>query len=261
MPRLSCIVLIVALLLPGRRAFADDVPEDTEARARLEIGSERYRAGDYRAAAAEFRAAYAREPHPRLLYNWAQAERLAGNCEAAIPLYRKLVDSPLPDERRRIVGLHLAECVQTLEQAQPPSMPEPPPPPDAPQPDGAEPPAPEPPPAPPPERVETLPWHRDPLGTSLVASGVVCLGAGLGFYLQSEREIAAAEYAPHDGIEPRLDAARMHRTIAAVASVAGGGLLVAGVLRLALHDRTVRKAPAVSIAVGDGAYVTFAGSF
>jgi hypothetical protein len=284
MHRLTPTLLCLALLLAARASFADkDPPKDPVARARLEIGSERYRAGDYKAAAAEFCAAYKREAHPRLLYNWAQAERLAGNCEGAVPLYRKLMDSSLPDDRRKVVALHLAECVQKLEQAAAPPL-------DAPQQPavtarqsqadrlpapaaGA--------PRSIPERIrpraapdgvatargrhvddDRRSWYQDPVGGVLAISAIASLGVGLTFYVISNDDVDEARgAAEHDRVAPHLEAARTHRTIAAVATVAGGGLLVAGVLRYLLHDHTAPRPPAVAIAVGDGAFVTFGGRF
>jgi tetratricopeptide (TPR) repeat protein len=52
-----------------------------------------YAYGDYLGAAKAFQDAYAFEASPSLLLAQAQALRLAGDCDSALPLYERFLDS------------------------------------------------------------------------------------------------------------------------------------------------------------------------
>jgi tetratricopeptide (TPR) repeat protein len=88
--------------VPAPPAATDDVPSSTMAstqddgrdgRSLFEQGERHYRAGQYELAASAFREAYRLLPSAELLYNLAQAERLSGNCEAALEHYLTLASS------------------------------------------------------------------------------------------------------------------------------------------------------------------------
>ena len=66
-------------------ALADD---RTDARAHYDRATTAYALGRYGDAAAEFEQAFTLKPDPAILYNAAQAYRLAGNKERALQLYR-----------------------------------------------------------------------------------------------------------------------------------------------------------------------------
>jgi tetratricopeptide (TPR) repeat protein len=87
---------------PAPPAAEDAVPSSTMAsapddgrggRSLFEEGERHYRAGKYELAAEAFREAYRLLPSAELLYNLAQAERLSGNCEAALGHYLTLASS------------------------------------------------------------------------------------------------------------------------------------------------------------------------
>jgi hypothetical protein len=59
----------------------------------LDEAMRRYAARDYVGAASAFQAAYAFEASSSLLLAQAQALRLAGNCEAALPLYDRFLET------------------------------------------------------------------------------------------------------------------------------------------------------------------------
>lgn len=59
-----------------------------------------YRLGDYRAAIREFEEAYRTTRSPALLYDLAQAHRLDGNRQRALPLYRAYLHD-LPKAKNR----------------------------------------------------------------------------------------------------------------------------------------------------------------
>lgn len=84
--RLPGLILTVALLVGGASpASADD---RAEARAHYEKATGAYALGRYADAAAEFEAAFVLKPDPAILYNAAQAYRLAGKKERGLELYR-----------------------------------------------------------------------------------------------------------------------------------------------------------------------------
>ncbi len=78
-------VLLLATAGSARPVHADD---RADARAHYEKATGAYALGRYGDAAAEFEAAFALKPDPAILYNAAQANRLAGKKERALELYR-----------------------------------------------------------------------------------------------------------------------------------------------------------------------------
>ena len=65
-----------------------------------QLAVKRFAAKQFAAAASAFAAAFAVEADPANLFAWAQAERLAGHCDRAIPLY-SLYLSTRPDRLNR----------------------------------------------------------------------------------------------------------------------------------------------------------------
>ncbi len=72
---------------PGRAGVTD-----REALAHADAAESAFRVGDYAKAAVHFKAAYAIEQRPELLYAWAQVERLAGNHRVAAGLYEAFLE-------------------------------------------------------------------------------------------------------------------------------------------------------------------------
>jgi tetratricopeptide (TPR) repeat protein len=79
------VVLLVGLAGPARAA---DEKARAEARAHYEKATGAYALGRYADAATEFEAAFVLKPDPAILYNAAQAYRLAGKKDRALELYR-----------------------------------------------------------------------------------------------------------------------------------------------------------------------------
>jgi tetratricopeptide (TPR) repeat protein len=69
---------------PAQQAQADD-----QARGHFDAGQAHYERGDYAAAVQAFSEALRISKKPELLYNLAQAERLNGDCAAALQHYRE----------------------------------------------------------------------------------------------------------------------------------------------------------------------------
>lgn len=240
-------VALLALLLVsglagsarGQRAMAP------AARAELERGLAAYRERDWSAAIDAFRAGYAIDPHPDFLFPWAQATRLSGDCRAALPLYRRALDSARSDEDRRDIESLIARCEEEVARARP-----------AP---GPAPPAPihaavhlHPPPAP----AARSAWYADRLGGALAIGGAVALATGVGFLVAARRaDDAAAGAGTLDGFVTASDTADQRRAVGAIALGAGAGIAAVAVLRYARVAHLAAHEPAVAIAPAPGGAV------
>jgi tetratricopeptide (TPR) repeat protein len=90
---------------------ADSLPADEgeqRARAHFEVGSERFDAGDYPAAAAEFRAAYELSGRPELLFNLYIAHERLGDLGPAAEYLERYLDEGTPAERETALRTRLA---------------------------------------------------------------------------------------------------------------------------------------------------------
>jgi tetratricopeptide (TPR) repeat protein len=93
-------------------ASADNAlrPEKIPAKARVLANRGRvyHDAGDYQAAVAAFKEAYVLAPSPGLLFNIAQAYRLAGNCDEAAWMYRRFLDTNPNGPNKALAEQHLS---------------------------------------------------------------------------------------------------------------------------------------------------------
>ena len=85
--RLACFVLVLAVAVTAAAGSAR-ADNTADARAHFQSGNAAYALGDYATAAAEYEKAFALRPDPALLYNAAQAHRIAGNKRRALLLYQ-----------------------------------------------------------------------------------------------------------------------------------------------------------------------------
>jgi tetratricopeptide (TPR) repeat protein len=81
----STAVVLGALCLLASVARADDA---TEAKAHYQKGTSHFAIGEFSLAAGEYEEAYKLKPDAALLFNAAQARRLAGENEKALVLYK-----------------------------------------------------------------------------------------------------------------------------------------------------------------------------
>lgn len=106
-PWLALISIAAGLILLGPMPLAHADNED-EARALFQRGQRHYRSGGYHQAAGYFMRAHALHPSPAILFNAAQAYRLAHVCEVSARLYREFLGGA-PDHRDRdVVESHIA---------------------------------------------------------------------------------------------------------------------------------------------------------
>lgn len=104
--------LTLAALLAAQSAYADNAlrPDKIPAKAKelATRGRVHHDAGDYTAAVAAFKEAYVLAPSPGLLFNIAQAYRLAGNCDEAAWMYRRFLDTNPTGTNRNLAEQHLS---------------------------------------------------------------------------------------------------------------------------------------------------------
>ena len=95
--RALCVAVVVLAAAGG--AYGDeDSPEKQQARMLLSQGNQLFEKGDLRAALADFRAAYALYPSPKLLVNAAAAERELGDLPGAATDLRHFLDDATEDD-------------------------------------------------------------------------------------------------------------------------------------------------------------------
>ena len=103
---------VAAALSAALPAHADNAlrPEriPNKARELAEKGRKHHESGDYTAAVAAFKEAYVLAPSPSLLFNIAQAYRLAGNCDESAWMYRRFLDTDPRGPQRDLAQNHLA---------------------------------------------------------------------------------------------------------------------------------------------------------
>ena len=121
----SCAVIgLTLVMIGGATARAEDIEA---ARQHYQQGSKQFDLGLYDKAIQEYMAAYDAKPDPALLYNIAQAHKLAGHAAEAIRFYRvylmRVRDAPNGDEvRAKIAELQRAIDQQKKAQTMPPDQ-------------------------------------------------------------------------------------------------------------------------------------------
>jgi len=227
-PRLLVPMLIVALICAGTKTEA--APLGSAAQGHLDAALKHYAQRRYEAAITEFRAAYEKEPRREILFAWAQAERLSGDCPSAMALYQKFLGSDPTSAEESAARLNLKRCEEALGQpAAPPPAPTPPPPAVVPPPTVTPPP----PSTPPPTRTS---WRQDRLGIGLTAAGglTLAVGAVLAGVSATNAPQGALTYQAYTD---RLGSAEGLRAGGLVLVGVGAGILVTGIVRLILVAR------------------------
>lgn len=105
---------IFALVLALAVSDPKLVFETEQGQAAFDEASEAFEAKDYERAADALARAHALEPQPQLLYARAQAERLAGSCAKASPLYIEYLDTRPSDDSAALVRWNLSLCLATM---------------------------------------------------------------------------------------------------------------------------------------------------
>jgi tetratricopeptide (TPR) repeat protein len=106
----SWFILLVALVLGVTRGTAAAEDKTTEARRLYSEATAAFGLGNYAEAAEKYEGSFKLHPDAALLYNAAQAYRMAGNQTRALQLYRNFIrlygDNPrAPDARTHVAAL------------------------------------------------------------------------------------------------------------------------------------------------------------
>jgi tetratricopeptide (TPR) repeat protein len=112
------LLLLVALAcLPVRAAYGagGGGGEQSEARAYFDKATAAFALGHYPVAADNFEKAFELKPDPALLYNAAQAHRLAGNKERALTLYQNYLRLYSKAVRRSEVETRVEDLKKAIE--------------------------------------------------------------------------------------------------------------------------------------------------
>lgn len=264
--RAACIRRAACVLALGAGiAFGDP---KADAKVHLDKAAAFHAQGKFVDALFELDAAYVLTPDPGLLYAMAQVQVKLERCAEAIPNYERFLASKPADKAEKAAREAIAACKATIAKPEPRPEPKPdaPPPIPAPKreptaparPQVAE--APLPPIAPPPEKpARGRSWYADPLGGALVGVGVAGGFVGVLLYRKASSDIDAAERAAnYGGSEDLVDRAASRRRIATIAGVAGGALVIGGVIRYVMVGGREQRQVAIVPTAG-GAAVTFGG--
>jgi hypothetical protein len=240
-PRQVAVAIAVGLALVAAPVGA--APQKPDARAAFDRGVKAYKAGDSAGASTALADSFALERDVETLFAWAQAERKLDHCETAIELWNRLDEFDLPAENRVVVKEKIDECKDRLAKDPEPVRPEPAPVVVAPLPDA------------PPPPVRDRPGRRarwkDPIGLTLVGTGVVGLGVGTVFLLQARSADKAKDSAAtYQEFIAQRDKATSRGRIGMIGLAAGGALVLGGVVWFATRGGGDER-PAVTAWVDD----------
>jgi hypothetical protein len=249
------VAVAVAIGLALIAVPAAAAPRKATARAAFDRGVKAYKANDFAAASKALGQSFELEPDPETLFAWAQAERKLDHCETAIDLWTRMSTFDLPAENRNVVKAKIDECKEVLAKAAPAPVPVE----VAPQPD--DPPEASPPRPPVRDHGRRARW-KDPAGLSLLGLGAVGLGVGTTFMLQARSADKAKDRATsYQEFLDQRDRATSKGRVGMIGLVAGGALVVGGVVWFVTHGGHDER-PAVSAWIGgDGGGVVVAGGF
>jgi tetratricopeptide (TPR) repeat protein len=252
--RLAAVAIAVGALCGVATAQPAKTPEE-QAGELVDEAIRHYNVGEYAEAIDAYKAAYKLVPEPTLLWNIAQAYRLAGDCAKALTAYRSYVREAPTGEFRAMADQRIPEMDECAKKAAPPPPPDEPRDPRLDDPlgngDGT------------PRddtvmRVPVTPPAED-RGTSLRIAGYAGIGAGAvalavgGYFsfhanqLAGDAEAACRVTCPGSTLQDfdeRGDAAERN---AKIFYVAGGVLLTAGIVATVINRSRDEKRPVVTL--------------
>lgn len=244
---------IAAVLLAAALEPTPTAEEAAVARAEAAFDEQQYAE-----AADAFEDAYTANPLPRYLWAGAQAERLAGDCAAAIDLYDRFLATGPSEKNERDATNARQACADELDRKKHPAKATAP---EGPAPSPATPSTSEPAPAtdtagkqakpePKPRDRERPPlaWYRDPWGGALVGSGVFVGGIGIGLLVSAVRlDKDAADASTEGAYESSRDDAVLRQRVGIATVAIGSALVVSGVVRwIVVGTRGHRRRAALS---------------
>src|SRR5262249_5373031 len=203
-------------------------------------------------SAALLKQAYEVVPEPDILYNLGRAYRSLKQYDKAIDAYRTYLRKKSGSPYKAGVQKMIKE-MEELQKAQEQSNQKPP---------TEMVPAPQPVPAPPPAASQPEePWYEDYIAWSLVGVGLVGIGVGTGMHVSANGLEGDLATAPETDKQAIRDTINSRRTIGTVGLIAGGALLVGGIVKFVLTGTHGNPEPThAEILVGAG-FIGVAGRF
>jgi hypothetical protein len=244
LPLLTCLSLCL-FCFPGQglakpKAKANAKAETSEATRHLKEGLKHYEAARYEEARESFRLGYEIEPRAEFLFAMGQTERLSGDCRSALHFYKRFLDTKPAKLHFDLVTQMITKCEVALSSS--PIAPE--------------------------EQVKTKevriavpgpertrlvavdyrPWHREPIGVTLLSTGVVSLAAGGTFLAMANKKSDATSYQAH---QSHLKKAKRNQTVGVVGLAAGGALLGSAAVYYLTRDKEATGLRNLSLSVAD----------
>jgi tetratricopeptide (TPR) repeat protein len=245
----TVVLALLALAAPARAQESDERARST-ARAHFTRGNSFFDLGRYDEAIAEYEAAYQAKNDPALLYNIAQAHRLAGHAAAALRLYkaylarrpdapnRREVEAKIATLERLIEQQHKSETIQPDQPLAPGGHPL-----------GATPAAEAPAATSAPAVVATLDRNagrtKRLAGLAVAGAGVALVGGGIACAVlaQSASDSLSAANRAHSPYDPKLDGTfHTDQALAGALLGVGGAALVGGTVLYVLGWREAHRA-------------------
>jgi hypothetical protein len=214
-------------------------------------------------AAQEYQAAYQAEQKPDYLWGLAQAQRLGGDCVAAIRSYKAFKRAEVSATQGTAAEMQITKCEAEMEKKEAEAARKSAEAPAATATAGSVSPAPT--PATPAATHGTVPaadqaapsgpkpFYADVLGDALVVGGLGAAGVGAYFLFSGNADMKASSGLPtYKAYDTRVDDAAKKQTIGGILLGAGGGLVTLGVLRWLTmdHGDSAPRAEKTSVLVG-----------
>ncbi|MDX2091792.1 MAG: hypothetical protein SFX73_28280 [Kofleriaceae bacterium] len=253
--RTIALALVLAPTLLG--AEPRKLPVPRHAKQLAAKGRAAHAAGAYGDAILAYREAYGLAPSPSLLFNLAQAYRLAGNCHAAVQMYRRFLAEGPTQQVRTLAESHLGAVQRCADrpgrarvaQAPPVLLPgdlaiE----------------------APAPAAAQRPGRNMRNIGVGLAVTGAVALGFA-GYYALDARdashtvEDAYARGVPWREVRGIAESGDRSATMARSLALGGGVVIASGVIVFALGKRAEHISPMAVAPTRGGAEVSWAWEF
>jgi tetratricopeptide (TPR) repeat protein len=244
---LALVVVTVWVLFTAPATYADPLskPALPGARNHLMLGNRLYGVRSFEEAAAEYKAGALIEPAPVFDYNLGQCFRQLGKYQEAIWHYERFLARGKPQgELLDAVNGFITQMKSELDKkamTQKPIEPAPLPTPQSSLPGSQS------------NQVRparTAAWYEDSVGWVLTGSGVAGLAAGAGLLLDARSLRNDANANPDQrGSEQAHDKASTRSLVGGVIGMAGAGLLVTGLLKLAIHSQEPSRATGWNISI------------
>jgi hypothetical protein len=242
--RIHSLLVSISIVFAAQRASADDAKAAAE---HIATAKKAFAEARYADAIAEFRAANALQPDPKLLYSIAQAQRMSGDCASAITTYEEVVKAKADAKADpKLVEFSEANIVRCKEQIAKEPVKEPI---KEPIKEPVKEPVKEPltgalPPSNPPQierRDGEGSWTGDWLGHGLVAGGVGVAVVGTVLWIGGRNAAKAVNDATDHAtfIEKRdaASSAKSKQAIGIAMGVAGAGLVVGGIVHYKMSGK------------------------